>query len=73
MEETTYLGQVFGSNSYFQDGFTFLIALYFLVVGIAYGIGAKTIKNDKQLITDSGKYIADIGSLVILIFFADNF
>ena len=73
MEETTYLGQVFGSNSYFQDGFTFLIALYFLVVGIAYGIGAKTIKNDKQLITDSGKYIADIGSLVILIFFASQF
>ena len=22
MEETTYLGQLFGSNSYFQDGFT---------------------------------------------------
>lgn len=73
MEETTYLGQTFGPNSYFQDGFTFLIALFFVVVGIAYGIGAKTIKNDKELIKETSKYIADIGSLIILIFFAAQF
>ncbi|MDD6223666.1 MAG: AbgT family transporter [bacterium] len=73
MEEYTYLNQVFGSNSYFQDGFTYLIALFFIVVGIAYGIGAKSIKNDKQLIIESSKYIADIGTLIISIFFAAQF
>lgn len=73
MEEVTYLGQVFGPNSYFQDGFTFLISLFFIVIGIAYGIGAKTIKNDKELIKESSNYIADIGSLITLIFFASQF
>ncbi len=73
MEATTYLAQVFGENSYFQDGFTFLISLYFIVIGIAYGKGAKTIKNDKELITETSKYLSEIGSLVILIFFASQF
>ena len=73
MEEVTYLGQVFGPNSYFQDGFTFLMSLFFIVVGIAYGIGAKTIKSDKELIKEASNYIAEIGSLIILIFFASQF
>lgn len=73
MDEATYLGQVFGENAYFQDGFTYLISLYFLIVGIAYGLGAKTITNDKELVKESGKYIADIGTLIIMIFFAAQF
>ena len=43
MNETTYLGQVFGDNSYFQDGFTYMVSIFLLATGIAYGIGAKTI------------------------------
>lgn len=73
MEAPTYLSQVFGENSYFQDGFTFLISLYFIVIGIAYGKGAKTISNDRQLVNETSKYLSDIGSLVILIFFASQF
>ncbi len=73
MEATTYLNQIFGENSYFQDGFTFLMSLYFIIVGIAYGKGAKTISNDKELIHETGKKLAEIGSLIILIFFASQF
>lgn len=72
-QANTYLAQVFGENSYFQDGFTLLISLYFAVVGLAYGKGAKTIKNDKELITESSKYMTDVGSLIMLIFFASQF
>lgn len=72
-EASTYLAQAFGENSYFQDGFTFMISLYFIVIGLAYGKGAKTLKNDKELITESGKQLADIGSLIMLIFFASQF
>ena len=49
MNETTYLNQLFGQNSYFQDGFTFIISLFFMLAGIAYGIGSKSIKNDKKM------------------------
>lgn len=73
MNGTTYLDQVFGDNSYFQDGFTYLVALFFLTVGIAYGIGSKSIKNDKELVKDAGKYIGDMGALILVIFFAAQF
>ena len=73
MNETTYLGQVFGPNSYFQDGFTFMVSLFFVFTGIAYGIGAKTIKNDKELIVDASKYIQEVTLLIPLVFFATEF
>lgn len=73
MEETTYLGQLFGVNSYFQDGFTYMISLFFLITGVAYGIGAKTIKNDRDIIDGSTKYLTEIASLIALIFFAAQF
>lgn len=73
MSESAYINQLFGENSYFQDGFTFLISLLFLVTGIAYAIGAKSIKNDKELIEKSSAYLKDVGYLVVLIFFAAQF
>lgn len=73
MNEYTYLGQVFGKNSYFQDGFTFMVSLFFIVTGIAYGIGAKSIKNDKELIVDSSKYMLEVIYLIPMVFFATQF
>lgn len=73
MEESTYLNQVFGPNSYFQDGFTFVVSLFFILTGLAYGFGAKTIKNDKDLMMDSSKYIQEVTLLIPMIFFATQF
>ena len=73
MDESTYLGQVFGPNSYFQDGFTFMVSLFFILTGLAYGIGAKTIKNDKELMVDSSKYIQEVTLLIPMVFFATEF
>ena len=49
IKENTYVNQVFGPNSYFQDGFTYMVSLLLIIIGIAYGIGAKSIKNDKEI------------------------
>ena len=73
MKENTYLGQVFGPNSYFQDGFTYMMSLLFLFMGLAYGIGAKTFKNDKELLEEAGKYFSRIGNIIILIFVVSQF
>ena len=73
MNESAYINQLFGVNSYFQDGFTYLVSILFLVMGIAYAIGAKSIKNDKELIEKSSFYLKDVGYLVVLIFFAAQF
>jgi len=73
MKETTYVNQLFGDNSYFQDGFTYLVALYLGLVGIAYGIGSKSIKNDKEIIENASKKFMNLGSIFILIFVVAQF
>ena len=73
MEEDTYLGQLFGTNSYFQDGFTYMIALLFALVGIAYGISAKSIKNDKDIINGCKETFVPIGEMLMLIFVVSQF
>ncbi len=73
MKETTYLNQIFGPNSYFQDGFAYMTSLLFLFVGIAYGIGAKTIKNDRDILEKAGNYFSKIGNILILIFVVAQF
>jgi len=73
MNESSYVGQIFGENSYFQDGFTYMISIFFIVTGIAYGIGAKTIKSDKDIINGSNEELKNVGYLIGLVFFAAQF
>ena len=73
MNEKTYTYQLFGPNAYFQKGFTFIISMMFLAIGIAYASGAKTVKNDKELIEKASLYLKDVGYLIALIFFASQF
>lgn len=73
MNEKAYIYQVFGPNAYFQKGFTFLISSMFLVLGIAYAKGAKTAKNDKELIEKASVYLRDVGYVCAFMFFASQF
>ena len=73
MNEKTYVNQLFGENSYFQDGFAYMTSLFFIITGIAYGIGAKTIKNDKDLIEKSGQLFSKLGTTFILMFIVAQF
>ena len=73
MKENTYLKQLFGDNSYFQDGFAYLVSLVFILSGIAYGISSKSIKNDKEIIENANKKFGNIGSIMILLFVVSQF
>lgn len=73
MTEKTYVGQLFGDASYFQDGFTFMVSLMLFVTGIAYGIGSKSVKSDKDLIEKVGKYFNKTSYLFVLIFVVSQF
>lgn len=73
MTEKTYLNQLFGDNSYFQSGFTYLVTLLLVFAGLAYGLGAKTIKNDKDLIEEVGRKFSKITYLFVLIFVVSQF
>ena len=73
MKEDTYLNQLFGDTSYFQSGFTYLVTLLLIITGIAYGLGAKSIKNDKELIEEVGKKFSKTSYIFVLIFVVSQF
>jgi len=73
MSEVTYVNQLFGENAYFQSSFTYLVSIWFLAVGIAYALGAKTVKNDKELIENVSISFKDIGGLIVTMFFFVQF
>lgn len=71
--EKTYVNQLFGSNSYFHSAFPILMTIFFIIIALAYGIGAKSIKNDRDLIEKAGNKMKDMGMLLILIFVFSQF
>lgn len=73
LNQEAYVDQLFGSNSYFQDGFTYILSLFFIITGVAYGIGAGTIKDDKDLMVKLGEKLSSVGLLLVMIFFAAQF
>ncbi|MBP5678462.1 MAG: AbgT family transporter [Bacilli bacterium] len=73
LKEKAYVYQLFGDNAYFQDGFTYLVSLFFVLTGIAYGIGSKSIKNDRAIVENASRNFNNIGSIFILMFVAAQF
>ena len=60
-------------SSPFMSGIIFFMMLLFLLPGLAYGIGAGSIKNDKDMIALMNKTISGLSSFMVLIFFAAQF
>src|SRR5690606_18032223 len=60
-------------KSPFIGGIVPLIALLFLIPGIAYGIASKTVKSDKDLVAAASKAMSSMGSYLVLAFVAAQF
>jgi aminobenzoyl-glutamate transport protein len=60
-------------KSPFMSGIVALIFLSAAIAGIAYGIGAKTIKNDVDVMRGMSKSMETLGSYIVLVFFAAQF
>ncbi len=60
-------------HSPFMSGIVAFIFLGGLVVGVAYGIGAKTFKNDANVVKSMSKSLETLGSYTVLVFFAAQF
>ncbi len=57
----------------FFKGIVAFIFISGAVAGIAYGIGAKTIKNDSEVMNGMGKTMETLGIYIVLVFFAAQF
>ncbi|MBR1416699.1 MAG: AbgT family transporter [Bacilli bacterium] len=71
--QSYYLDKLFSYNSFFSQGFVFIITMLFVILGLFYGIGAKTIKNNYDLCDTLGHSLDDIGNTIVLIFMASVF
>lgn len=60
-------------HSPFLRGVVAFIFLGAIVLGVAYGIGARTLKNDTDVVKGMGKAIETLGIYVVLVFFAAQF
>lgn len=71
--QINYIDKLFSYDSFFSNGFIFIITLLFVVMGLFYGIGAKTIKNNHDFCKCLSHSLDKIGKTLVLIFFASIF
>jgi len=68
-----YIDMLFGANSLFNQGFIFIVTVFFAIVGFGYGLMTKTIKTTKD-VTECLSYSLDgAGNILVLLFFASLF
>ena len=71
--EAMYIDKLFGANSFFADGFVFIVTMLFIIWGLLYGIGAKTIKNNREFVDALGYSLNGIGKTLVFIFAGATF
>lgn len=71
--QNLYIDKLFSYNSFFSNGFVFIVAVLFIILGLCYGIGAKTITNNKEFIESLGHSLNGIGKILLMIFAAATF
>jgi aminobenzoyl-glutamate transport protein len=60
-------------RSPFMSGIVALIFLLGALVGLAYGLGARTIRNDTDVMKAMGQAMSTLGIYLVLVFFAAQF
>ena len=68
-----YIDKLFSYDSFFSQGFVFVVAVLFVLLGLFYGIGAKTIKNNKEFVDALGHSLNGIGKILVMIFAVATF
>ena len=66
--QSFYIDKLFSHDSFFSNGFVFIVTMFFIILGLFYGIGAKTIKNNNDFCEDLTHSLDGTGRTLILIF-----
>ena len=67
--QALYIDKLFSYDSFFSNGFVFIMVMLFIIAGLLYGIGAKTIKNNRDVCDNLGHSLDGIGKTLVLILF----
>lgn len=68
-----YIDKLFSYDSFFSNGFVFIVTILFIILGLFYGIGAKTIKNNNDFCEDLTHSLDGTGRTLILILLGSIF
>ena len=71
--QTYYIDKLFSPDSFFSSGFVFIVTVLFVILGLFYGLGARTIKNHKDFCDYLSHSLDGIGNMLVMIFFASTF
>lgn len=71
--EVYYIDKLFSVNSFFSNGFIFILTMLFIICGLFYGIGSKSIKNHKDFCDSLGHSLDGIGNILVMIFISSAF
>ena len=71
--QVLYIDKLFSYNSFFSNGFVFIVAMFFIILGLFYGLGARTIKDHKDFVSSLGYSLDGVGETIVLIFVASLF
>ncbi|PID77167.1 MAG: aminobenzoyl-glutamate transporter [Deltaproteobacteria bacterium] len=66
-------GSLLSYNAYLMKGMVPIVAVFFLIPAVFYGIGVGRIKNDKDVIAMMNQAMNELGGYIVLIFFAAQF
>lgn len=70
--EITFLGRIFSGNSYVIQGLAFMLCATLIMCGWIYGTISKTIKSKNDFSTYLYDSLNNIGSILVLFFFASE-
>lgn len=70
--QTFYIDKLFSYDSFFSNGFVFIITILFVIWGLFYGLGAKTIKDNNDMCDHLSHSLDGVGNTLVLIFFAST-
>ncbi len=71
--QVNYIDKLFSVNSFFSNGFIFVVTMLFIILGLFYGIGVKSIKNHHDFCDNLGHSLDGIGNMLVMIFLASAF
>ena len=67
-----YIDKLFGYNSFFNQGFVFVVTLLFFILGLSYGLASGKLKNQKDAAEALSYSLDKIGKVLVLMFFASS-
>lgn len=71
--QALYIDKLFNVNSFFSNGFVFIVTMLFVISGLFFGIGSKSIQNHKDFFDYLGNSLNGIGNTLVMIFLASAF